>query len=90
MYSELTGYAFEGTFVNGRINGSGVLMTPAPEYARIVRIWEKPTERASVGGKKDDKYKTKKQRAADAEEVTNTCPYALLTRLDMGLRREKH
>jgi hypothetical protein len=51
MTSELTGYAFEGTFVNGRIEGSGVLITPAPDYQRIVRLWEKKKKPQEQEGK---------------------------------------
>ena len=54
--------------MNGRINGSGVLMTPPPEYARIDRIWEKPTTHVVVD-KKGDRYKTAKQKKQDDEEL---------------------
>ena len=54
--------------MNGRINGSGVLMTPPPEYARVVRIWEKPTTHV-VAEKKGDRYRTAKQKKQDDEEM---------------------
>ena len=54
--------------MNGRINGSGVLMTPPPEYARVVRIWEKATSHVVVD-KKGDRYRTAKQKKHDDEEL---------------------
>eukprot|EP00596_Hydrurales_sp_CCMP1899_P002142 CAMPEP_0119038418 /NCGR_PEP_ID=MMETSP1177-20130426/7355_1 /TAXON_ID=2985 /ORGANISM="Ochromonas sp, Strain CCMP1899" /LENGTH=481 /DNA_ID=CAMNT_0007001005 /DNA_START=733 /DNA_END=2178 /DNA_ORIENTATION=- len=41
MASSLSGYSFEGTFVRGRICGSGTLITPYPSSQRIVRYWGK-------------------------------------------------
>ena len=39
MKSDHTGYAYEGYFVEGSIQGNGVLITPPPENKRITQNW---------------------------------------------------
>mmetsp|Transcript_19436 Transcript_19436/g.36231 ORF Transcript_19436/g.36231 Transcript_19436/m.36231 type:complete len:503 (-) Transcript_19436:15-1523(-) len=50
MKSVTTGYVYEGTFVKGSIEGSGVITTPPPESKRIVRYWPHSKNGMSLPG----------------------------------------
>eukprot|EP01038_Epipyxis_sp_PR26KG_P006890 gene6890-9440_t len=50
MKSNLTGWAYEGTFVRGFILGSGQLITPPPENKRIVYYWSENKPTVSLPG----------------------------------------
>ena len=66
MTSELSGYKFEGSFKNGMIKGSGVLITPPPLSKRIVRMWEKPSKKIIIP--EDAEFMTKKDILHAEEE----------------------
>jgi hypothetical protein len=50
MWSEMTGYRYEGNFKKGGIAGSGALFTPPPDDTRVVRYWQEGHHHPSLLG----------------------------------------